>query len=86
MAGANARDPIITLSGPPRRLRQTKLYNAVPEGDQMAKDVIESRGICHVCQRFMTNRQELTTLDGKTIHVACMPGVVKVGKKPNSYS
>jgi len=52
----------------------------------MAKDVIESRGICDQCKRFMTNQQELATLDGKKIHLACMPGVAGMKKKPNSYS
>jgi len=52
----------------------------------MTKNVIESRGICDLCQRFMTNQQELTTLDGKTIHVACMPGVAKKERRPNTYT
>ena len=52
----------------------------------MAEDVIESRGICDQCKRYMTNQQELITLAGKTIHAACKPGVAKLEKIPNSYS
>ncbi len=45
--------------------------------------VIESRGTCDICKRFMTNQQELTELDGKTIHRACMPR--QELKKPNTF-
>jgi hypothetical protein len=57
----------------------------VQKGDQLAEAVIESRGICDQCKRFMTNQQELTILNGKTIHFACTPGVAKMEKRPNSY-
>jgi hypothetical protein len=52
----------------------------------MAQDVLESRGICNRCKRYMTNQQELTTIEGETIHRACLPALAKMEKKPNSYT
>lgn len=52
-------------------------------GDKVAGMVIESRGSCDICKRFMTNQQELTELDGKAIHRACMPR--QELKKPNTF-
>ena len=45
--------------------------------------VIESRGTCDICNRFMTNQQELAEHEGKTIHVACAPRKTKI--KPNTF-
>lgn len=54
-------------------------------GDKAVGEVIESRGTCDVCKRFMTNQQELMELDGRTIHQACMPRVGGTKKRPNTY-
>jgi hypothetical protein len=49
---------------------------------KVVEEVIESRGTCDICKRFMTNQQELTELEGSMIHRACMPGEIK---KPNTF-
>ena len=54
-------------------------------GDKVAGAVIESRGSCDICKRFMTNQQELMELDGRTIHRACMPRLPGMKKRPNTY-
>ena len=50
---------------------------------QVTEEVIESRGNCDICKRFMTNQQELMDLDGRTIHRACVPG--QELKKKNTF-
>lgn len=54
-------------------------------GDKVAVEVIESRGNCGICKRYMTNQQELMELDGRTIHQACMPRLAGTKKRPNTY-
>lgn len=54
-------------------------------GDKVAGAVIESRGTCDICKRFMTNQQELMEHNGMTIHQACMPRLAGMKKRPNTY-
>ena len=52
-------------------------------GVQVIEEVLESRGTCDICKRYMTNKQELMEFDGRTIHLACMPR--QIPKKPNTF-
>jgi hypothetical protein len=52
-------------------------------GVHVPEEVLESRGSCDICKRYMTNKQELTELDERTIHLACMPR--QIPKKPNTF-